>query len=322
MTEHLRQGIRRLRWILPILALLLVPAVSPATPVWTQSTLTAHFVFETDVGSEGLAQRLAEIAEDKRGYLLGVLKISDDRVLTVRIASDDEDLSAIVGTDRPIRDWVAGLALSDRNLIVLSARGNEVFHATDTFVHELAHVYLDTATRGHRVPRWFHEGFAMLAASESVADRLRSAIGAAATGSYLPLQEIADSFPAEPPAVHLAYAQSMLFVRYLHRHGTGGGIGRVIEGVRTGLPFDLSVESAFGRTIPELWRGFERTIDPAASLLMFLTSTAVVWILVTGLFVFVYVKKRRRSAVKEEGWRLEEELAKLRRDPADDPEIQ
>lgn len=275
---------------------------------------TRHFRFVPDSGSEGVAERLARTAEADRGYVLKLLGIRDDSVIEVRIASNEDSMMKMVGTRRPVRDWVAGLALSSQDLVVLSARGNEVFRAGDTFVHELAHIYLRTALGGRGVPRWFNEGFAMLVASEQVGERLKTAMGAAATGSYIPLDRLVDSFPVDPPAVHLAYAQSMLFVRYLHRSGGRDAIPTLLAEVRKGMPFDLAFNRVFKGSVSVLWNRFEDTLDPGSALLWILSSTAVLWILVTLLFLYAYVVKRRRVALKKEAWAIQEEIERIQKE--------
>jgi hypothetical protein len=298
----------RLRPLLAALVLLAAPAVAAETP---PEVRTAHFRFLPDAGATGLAANLADLAEGKRHYVLNLLGIDDPRVLTVRIGSDEDSLSRQVGTSGPVPEWIAGLAYGDEGLVVLSARGNEVFSATDTFVHELAHVYLDRALQGHHVPRWFHEGFAMLVAEEAVSDRLKAFLGAAATGSFLPLSSLEDGFPPEPPAVHLAYAQSQMFVRWLQRQAGGEGVRRLVAGLRAGMPFALAFDTTFGGAPADLFASFTRTVDPLSSWMVFLTSAAVVWVLVVVLFLWAWARKRRRAEEKRRLWALQEELRRI-----------
>lgn len=294
------------RWL--IVGVLVLVA---STAALAEAIETPHFRFVADAGAQGVAERLARVAEDKRAYVLGFLGIHDGRRVEVRVASDEEAMSRMVGTERPVREWIAGLALSDSRVIVLSARGNEVFHAADTFEHELAHLYLDTALRGRRVPRWFHEGVAMLVASEDVGERLKTALGAAASGAWLPIEDLADRFPADPPAVHLAYAQAMIFVRYLHRAAAPAGVSLLIAEVASGMPFDAAFEHVFGASVGEVWERAASEVDRTGSLVWFLTSAAVLWVVITGLFLYVYARKRRRAALKREAWAIQEELARL-----------
>ncbi|NOZ00631.1 MAG: hypothetical protein GXP54_01920, partial [Deltaproteobacteria bacterium] len=43
-----------------------------------------------------------------------------------------------------------------------------------------------------------------------------------------------------------------------------------------------------------------------------LTSTALLWILVTLLFLYVYVVKRRRASLKKDAWTIQDEIERIR----------
>jgi hypothetical protein len=287
-------------------ALLVLATPALASP--PDEVATEHFRFEPDAGAVGLADHLAGIAEAKRSYVLGLLGSADDRVIEVRIASDEPSMERMLGTRGPVREWISGLAFPDQGLVVLSARGNEVFGASDTFVHEIAHLYLASSLQGRPVPRWFQEGFAMLVAGEELGERLKTFLGAAATGSFLTLEELSDSFPGEVPKVHLAYAQSQLFVRWLQRSTGGAGVKNLVQALQVGMPFDLAFDRTFGGSPGTLWKRFERTVDPLSSWLVFATSAAVLWMLVMILFLWAYVRKRRRAAARKAMWMLQEQL--------------
>lgn len=151
----------------------------------------------------------------------------------------------------------------------------------------------------------------MLVASEGVGERLKTALGAAATGAWLAWADLADGFPAEPPAVHLAYAQSMLFVRYLHRAAAPAGISALITEVASGMPFDAAFEHVFGAPVEEVWERARSEVDRVGSWVWFLTSAAVLWVVITALFLYVYARKRHRAALKREAWAIQEELARI-----------
>lgn len=277
---------------------------------WLQAIETPHFRFVPDEKAVGTAEHLAKIAEDKRRFVLSTLGISDERVIEVRIASSDETMQEVLGNK--VMEWVAGLAISSKDLIVMSTRGNEVFRASDTFVHELAHIYLDAAVGERPVPRWFHEGVAMLVASEELGERLKSLMAAAATGSLIPIEELSESFPRNPPLVHLAYAESMMFVRFLDREK--GGIRSVIEQLRAGMPFEHAFTVVYGSSVGDVWERFVQKIDRTSSLLVYLTTAGIGWLIITLLFLYVYMKKRRRARARREAWANEEELAKIAHD--------
>jgi hypothetical protein len=288
---------------------LLIPLRAVAAPL--EEVRTPHFVFLPDSGSAGLARSLSERAEDARQALLHRLGVADDRVIEVRIASDEDQMSLAVGTDRPVGEWIAGMAWPREGRMVISARGNEVFSARDTFLHELAHLYLETAVGGRRVPRWFHEGFAMQMAGEPLAMRLKAFLEAGATGSYLPLEDLDDGFPDRPPAVHLAYAQSRMFVQWLDRRSGGRGIARLVEAMRSGMDFPLAFDLTWGASPSSLFDVFRKTASPLASWLYVLTGSAVLWFLIAGLFLWAYLRKRRRAQQKRRLWELQEEFRGL-----------
>lgn len=278
---------------------------------------TEHFLFRTGPHGVGLARSLSRQAEEKRAALLHHLGILDERVIEVEIASDEEEMSRAVGTTGQVREWIAGMAWPSEGRIVLSARGNEVFSARDTFLHELAHLYLDTAVGGRKVPRWFHEGFAMRMAGEPLVMRLKAFLEAGATGAFLPLEGLDERFPADPPAVHLAYAQSRMFVQWLDQRAEGRGVARLVQGMRMGMDFPLAFDTTFGGDPETLFQTFRKTVRPFDSWLYVLTGSAVLWVLITGLFLWVYLRKRRRAKAKRRLWELQEQYRGLVGAPED-----
>jgi len=281
---------------------------------------TPHFIIEGDVGSKGLVERLASVAEYKRHYVQYLMDYRDESLIRVYVASTDEEMARLTGSTVWSRKWVAGVASTGRNEMVLSARGDGFFYATDTFVHELAHITLDKATGGRPTPLWFQEGVAMLVASEETGERLKSMFSAAATDSLFSLSDLTETFPQDPPAVHLAYAQSLLFVRFVLRQNQGPGLGSLLSTLRTGMSFDLAIESLYHESVESLHTRFLRSFHPIDAWLIFLTSGAVLWILVTGLFFYVYLKKRHQMELKRQA--MPDDLPEPELDPAAAPSIE
>ena len=70
------------------------------------------------------------------------------------------------GLARPVPGWVAGYAVSEAGVVVLlPGRLPAVPDSSleDLLGHEVAHVLVSRAAGGRPVPRWFHEGMAMIA---------------------------------------------------------------------------------------------------------------------------------------------------------------
>ena len=68
----------------------------------------------------------------------------------------------------------------------------------------------------------------------------------------------------------------------------------MISMVRTGMPFDLAIETVFDASIPDLHARFLRSFGRFDAWLVVLTSSAVLWVLLSGLFLYVYLRKRSR----------------------------
>ncbi len=272
-------------------------ALALASLVWAKTGVavsTTHFRFEGDAGSRALIKNLARVAEQKWRYVEQVLGPVDAAPITVIVASTNEAMARATGSTHWSQAWIAGVARPKQRHMVLSARGDGFFNVTDTFVHELTHIALQDATAGHPTPLWFQEGVAMLLASEESGERLKTLFSAAATNSLFEIGELSESFPPDPPAVHLAYAQALLFTRYLLKQGHGTGITSLIGMVRTGMPFDLAIETVFDASIPDLHARFLRSFGRFDAWLVVLTSSAVLWVLLSGLFLYVYLRKRSR----------------------------
>ncbi len=299
---------------LMFLFLLTAPSTSLASGSGQVRLDTTHFVFVHNGKAANLAKKLASIAEGRRKYiryLVGLPQRGNEKI-EVRIAINDEEMQSMTGAGGRVDDWVAGITFIGRDLIVMSARGNEFFKASDTFVHELAHYYLDEAVGDRAVPRWFHEGFAMLASDEIIGDRMQSLLAAAATDSMFELKDIDSTFPSREPAVHLAYAQSMFFLRFLQRVSGNAGVPTVIDRMRVGMPFDAAFLSTWDASPEQMFARFRATFSPFDSVIAFLTGATLLWALVVGLFVLVYLRKKRMASDKVRMWELEEELQRER----------
>lgn len=206
-----------------IIVLLALALSAPALAGNGVAVSTTHFRFEGDAGSRALIKNLARVAEQKWRYVEQVLGPVDAAPITVVVASTNESMARATGSTHWSRGWIAGVARPSQRHMVLSARGDGFFNVTDTFVHELTHIALRDATAGHPTPLWFQEGVAMLLASEESGERLKTLFSAAATNSLFEIGALSESFPPDPPAVHLAYAQALLFTPFFVEAGPRHG---------------------------------------------------------------------------------------------------
>jgi len=191
--------------------------------------------------------------------------------------------------------WAAGMAFERHDLILLRVdgrRGREgnlrrVFH------HELAHLALGQAVGHRRVPRWFHEGFAIYQSGEWSFGRVTALGSGVLSGRLFSLQALTESFPTAPPDVELAYAQSIDFVAFLLDRYGRQRFHRLIEFLGRGWSFVNAVEEACDEGIFHIEAEWHADLKMRFTWLPVLTGTATLWFLAALVLMAAWLRKRR-----------------------------
>ncbi|HSK81464.1 MAG TPA: hypothetical protein VLQ45_33730 [Thermoanaerobaculia bacterium] len=210
--------------------------------------------------------------------------------------------------------WVSGYAYSDRGIIVLLPSRTPSYPDSsleDLLRHEVAHVLIARASGNRPLPRWFHEGTAMIAGlTWGLDDRTRLTMTLLAD-RQVSLTDLEERFQGGGAEVHRAYAISGAFVRgLLERHGPDA-VGRILAGVREGLPFEDAFRRATGETLGEAETSFWRRQSFWYRWVPILTSSALLWIAITLLFLWAVRRRRARDAALRRVWEEEEERLRL-----------
>lgn len=210
--------------------------------------------------------------------------------------------------------WVAGYAYSDRGIVVLLPSRTPTYPDSsieDLLRHEVAHVLIARASGNRPLPRWFHEGTAMVAGlSWGIDDRARLTLTLLAD-RQIPLDELDRRFQGTGAQAHRAYAISGSFVRnLLERHGPDTP-GRILAGVREGLSFEDAFLRATGEALEEAEASFWSDQSFWYRWVPILTSSALLWILITLLFLWAVRRRRARDAALRRMWEEEEERQRL-----------
>ncbi|MBM4387787.1 MAG: hypothetical protein FJ088_08615 [Deltaproteobacteria bacterium] len=275
-----------------------------------------NFVFFYHPENEPKVAPLMENAQGYRARILEMLSLDDDSTIEVHVAADEEEMGAILGGGR-VQEWVAGLAIASENRVILSAKGSSLFTIEDTFVHEIAHIYLAKKAGKGGLPRWFNEGFAMLLAGEPVIDRLKTALRAAIFKNLIRLEELEKSFPAGEPNVHLAYAESLIFMKFLISKYSMGKIVKII-GETDGVGFRAAFKKTTGDEIDDVEREWLDELEKPSLIFNIFSDWSVLWAGITVLFIIAYAIKKTRAKKKVRMWEIQEELETIRRNQRDD----
>lgn len=286
--------------LLVLLLLTSLPAVSVEPP---------RLVVEAPSGLEPTARRVrafppAELASAMR--LVGL----DEPGPPIRVILAEEGS----GTALAVPPWVSGYAYSDRGIVVLIPSRTPAYpdaSLEDLLRHEVAHVLIARASGNQPLPRWFHEGMAMIAGlTWGLDDRARLTMTLLADRE-VSLAELNQRFQGTGAEVYRAYAISGSFVRdLLERHGPEAP-ARVLAGVRQGLSFEDAFLRATGETLGEAESSFWDDQSFWYRWVPILTSSALLWIAITLLFLWAVKRRRARDAALKRLWEEEEERQRL-----------
>jgi len=211
-------------------------------------------------------------------------------------------------------DWSAGLTLGSRPVIVLrtaedSATGGGT-RVSQVFAHELVHLIAIQALEGRHavLPSWLKEGTASHLAFEwrftDSGRALRFAIGR----SFVPLSRLRYGFHGDPQQIGDAYFQSRAFVGWLiEDHGTAAFRelwGRLAQGEE----FNVAFLRTYGTSVRGQEERWQRYFMRRYAWVPLLSSATTPWLVVMGLVLIGWFRKRRRSRAKLALWE-EEELA-------------
>jgi hypothetical protein len=209
---------------------------------------------------------------------------------------------------RAVPAWVSGYTDGVSNVVVLLAERTPSYPdggLEEVLAHEVAHVLIHRASGGRRVPRWFDEGLAMLAArSWRLRDQTELALGLL-SGPRVPLWKLDDLFRGDRREVEHGYALSGTLVQdLLERYGPA--VPRIVLArVARGDTFDEAMRGATGATLLDIGEAFYARQATLKRWIPILTSSAVLWFGISLLAIVAAIRKRRRRV------ELEEEAAEL-----------
>ncbi len=203
---------------------------------------------------------------------------------------------------------IAGFASLDENLIVLfPARSPAYPHDTleDVLHHEVAHILISRAARGTPVPRWFHEGLAVLAERtwrfEDDARLLRELV----LVSPISLNRVDALFEADGASRARAYTLAAAFVRDINRRHGADAAARILRRVGGGDRFERAFVQATGESVSEAELAFWNSHRFWTSIGPFLTTQTALWMIVTIVGIYAIIRRRQQRAAQRARWEEE-----------------
>jgi hypothetical protein len=286
-----------------------VPARPPELDILTPAALSAQ------------AERLERIDPAR---FLAVMRLVglEEPGPPIRVFLLPEDSPAASETPR----WVAGYAVGHDTVVLFPERTPSYPHESmpELLQHEVAHVLINRAAGGHRVPRWFHEGVALAAERTwRLTDRAQFAYEVA-FGGEVPARSLDRLFAAGEGTQVRAYRLSGAFVQHLLEAYGADLPARVLAAMREGRDFDTAFLHVTGRSVAEASEEFWQRRWLWAIWLPWLTSPGTIYALMTLLALIAAARVRARRRARREAQREEEEgggTGPANREPPRDPPV-
>jgi len=249
-----------------------------------------------------LAIALAEEAEAPRAwYGLGSAPAGRIRLIVVR---GSVRLDSLMRGRGPA--WGAGFAMPGARTIVVRADKGD---PRQTLRHELAHFALHDAVRV-RVPLWFDEGYAAVAAGEwDRLDGLQLNL-TVARGQIPNFYELDRALRAGESTAEAAYALAASAVAMIARRHPGHSLEPLLTRLKGGESFDSALLASTGSTVGRFEVEWQKDVRKRYGLLVWAMAGGL-WLLVAlGVLLAAWLRRRRdrpRRAALDYGWVVEPE---------------
>ena len=244
-----------------------------------------------------LGTALAEAAGQPHEWL-GLGRLDVGRIVLV-LANDRADFQRLSRGRLP--GWGAGATISGGRLVIIRLDAGDPYQ---TLRHELAHVVMRQRVSG-RVPLWFDEGYAVVAAQEYgrfAALRLNLAV---ATGKVPELRALDGALRGSADDAETAYALAGSAVSELARRCRNGDLRGLMAQLEQGVPFDAAVAAATGYTTDRFEEVWFRSVRQHYNWFVWL-ATGGMWLIITLLLAWAAASRRRREAPRraalDAGW--------------------
>lgn len=253
---------------------------------------------------ERVAARVRAIDPDRFLDAMRLVGLTDPGPpIQVFLGPEGSDLAA------GVPPWVSGYAYGAEGVIVLLPARTPSYPDSsleELLRHEVAHVLVARAAGGRPLPRWFHEGVAMIAGTSwGLDDRSRMTVTMIG-GGEVPLAEVERQFSGGQGTTVNAYAIAGAFVNGLLSREGDDSVARILAGVGRGLSFEDAFREATGATLAQAEQSFWRRQSFWYRWVPILTSSVTLYMLVTLLAIWAMGKRRARDAALRRMWEEEE----------------
>jgi hypothetical protein len=228
--------------------------------------------------------------------------------VVIAIAPDERRFREWIGPAAP--EWGAAIAFPAQRTIIMQGRtaGSDAGDPRVVLRHEIAHLALDEAL-GDLPPRWFHEGYASVAAGEWGREEVLATSVALLLRGMPTLDSLDATFGGGASRADAAYALAHRAVAELAALDPERGLTLFFDYWRDTRSLEIAIRRAFGMTqaqFEERWRQRTRRQYGALAIAADLSLAAALLMLIV---VPLYMARRRRDRRRLEAMRAADAAA-------------
>jgi len=291
-------------------------------PDWV-SIDTPHFLIHYTAKDEYFSKELTALAEKSYALVTDHLDLHPTKKITIYLACSRELFTQLQPSPSPISDQAIGLAYPGLSrILLLSPRAASAgsIQLEKTFVHELTHIILGSIFSSKpsvSIPQWFNEGLSMHEAEEWNWHYEALMTRICITRTLIPLRQLEYSFPTDPDQLQTAYAQSISMISFILDKYGQNSLRKITRLLLQGDTIDQAMSNAIGIELNELEIRWRKHMLRLYTWVPILTSSAVLWFIISLIFLLVYYRKRRMSLAIISEWE-EDDIEEWLRKQLDD----
>ncbi|MEW6380531.1 MAG: peptidase MA family metallohydrolase [bacterium] len=278
----------------------------PDGPSGWLTVQTPHFLIRYQAQDKYFSQELALLAERSYTRVAGHLGLHPATQIDIYLADSRELFTRIQPSLSPVSEQVTGLAYPGLSrILLLSPRAAPAgsIHLEKTFIHELTHILIGASCRpSASIPHWFNEGVSMLEAEEWNWHYQALMTRICITRNLIPLRHLDQSFPTDPDHLQTAYAQSISMVTFIRDTYGHDALRAITHCLLRGDSIDQALRTAVGLDPGELELQWRKHLRLVYTWVPVLTSSAVLWFIISLVFLLGYYRKRKISQATLSAW--------------------
>lgn len=269
---------------------------------------TPHFLIYYTAKDKYFSQELTALAEKSYTMVTDHLDLHPTKKITLYLASSRDMFTQLQPSPSAVSKQAIGLAYPGLSrILLLSPRAASAgsIQLEKTFIHELTHIILGSASFSKpsvSIPQWFNEGLSMHVAEEWNWHYEALMTRICITRALIPLHQLENSFPTDPDQLQTAYAQSVSMISYIFDKYGQNSLRKITRLLIQGDTIDEALSKVIGMDLDELeirWRKHNLRLYTWVPIL---TSSVVLWFIISLIFLLVYYRKRRMSLAKVSEW--------------------